>query len=158
MLSHDQIIDVVLTAYASNKAVKSYFDFFADPDVDKLYERHLRELTKEIIRGKYHNSTARISRIRKIIKDFESYNPGAERVRDLRIAAINLLINQESIKNYSDTLINGTLKLLNETIAYADKNLIFDSTIEMVNECVGDTKDRSRHFRAYLKRNIELPN
>lgn len=156
-LTREQIIDVVLTAYSSNKSIKDYFDFFAMPDVEKLYEKFMRELTKEIIRGKYRNSTARISRIRKSIKDFESFNPGVERVRDLRLAAINMLIEQEKTKNFSDTLIHGTLKLLNDTIAYADRNLIFDSTMHKIDECVRESNDRSRHFRAYLKRFMELP-
>ncbi|MDE5566886.1 MAG: hypothetical protein K2J12_00440 [Muribaculaceae bacterium] len=156
-LTREQIIDVVLTAYSSKKSIKDYFDFFAMPDVDKLYEKFLRELTKEIGRGKYRHSTARISRIRKSIKDFESFNPGIDRVRDLRIATINMLIEQERIKNFSDTLINGTLKLLNDTIAYADRNLIFDSTMREIEKCVAERNDRSRHFRAFLKRNMELP-
>lgn len=156
-LSREQIIDVVLTAYSSNKTIKEYFDFFTVPDVEKLYERFTRELTKEITRGKYRQSTARISRIRKSIKNFESFNPGVERVRDLRLFAINMLVEQEKIKNYTDTLINGTLKLLNDAIAYADKNLIFDSTMEQVDRIIAETSDRSRHFRAFLRRNIELP-
>lgn len=156
-LTREQIIDVVLTAYSSKKSIKDYFDFFALPDVEKLYDKFMRELTKEIGRGKYRHSTARISRIRKSIKDFESFNPGTERVRDLRIATINMLIEQEKVKIFSDTLINGTLKLLNETIAYADRNLIFDSTMREIDKCVAETNDRSRHFRAFLKRNMELP-
>ncbi|MDE5555607.1 MAG: hypothetical protein K2J10_10560 [Muribaculaceae bacterium] len=156
-LSREQIIDVVLTAYSSNKTIKEYFDFFTVPDVEKLYERFTRELTKEIIRGKYHQSTARISRIRKSIKNFESFNPGAERVRDLYLFTVNMLVEQKKIKNFSDTLINGTLKLLNEAIAYADKNLIFDSTMQQVDRIIAETSDRSRYFRAFLKRNIELP-
>ena len=156
-LSHEQIIDVVLTAYSSNKAIKDYFDFFATPDVDKLYDKHMRDLTKEISRGKYHQSTARISRIRKTLKDFESFNPGTERVRDLRLAAIEMLIEHESIKNYSDTLINGTLRLLNDTIAYADRNLIFDSTMQSVDRILEERNDRSRHFRSFLRRNLEMP-
>lgn len=156
-LTREQIIEVILTAYSSNKSIKDYFDFFAMPDVDKLYDKFMRELTKEIGRGKYRHSTARISRIRKSIKDFESFNPGIERVRDLRIAAINMLVEQERIKNFSDTLINGTLKLLNDTIAYADRNLIFDSTMREIEKCVAESNDRSHHFRAFLKRNMELP-
>ena len=156
-LSREQIVDVVLTAYSSNKAIKDYFDFFTVPDVEKLYERFVRELTKEIMRGKYHQSTARISRIKKSIKNFESFNPGVERVRDLRLLAVDMLVEQEKIKNYSDTLINGTLKLLNEAIAYADKNLIFDSTMQQVDRIIAETSDRSRYFRAFLRRNIELP-
>ncbi len=156
-LSREQIIDVMLTAYSSNKSVKEYFDFFTNPDVDKLYDRFARELIKEIIRGKYHQSTARISRIRKSIKSFESFNPGVERVRDLQLFAVEMLIEQEKVKNYSDTLINGTLKLLNDAIAFADKNLIFDSTMKQVDSIIAETTDRSRFFRSFLRNSLELP-
>ena len=46
-LTREQIIDVVLTAYSSNKSIKDYFDFFAMPDVEKLYEKFMRELTRK---------------------------------------------------------------------------------------------------------------
>lgn len=32
-LTREQIIEVILTAYSSNKSIKDYFDFFAMPDV-----------------------------------------------------------------------------------------------------------------------------
>lgn len=156
-LSHEQIIDVVLTAYSSNKAIKDYFDFFVNPDVDKLYQRFSSEISKEIIRGKYGRSTARISRIKKSIKSFESYNPGVERCRDLRLSTVEALIDREQSHEYSDTLINGTLKLLNDTLAYADKNLIIDSTIQKVDEILAVRNDRSKYFRKFLKNNLELP-
>lgn len=156
-LSHEQIVDVVLTAYASNKDIKEYFEFFLNPDVDKLYERFMKEIAKEIGRSKYHQSTARISRIKKTIKHFESFNPGVETVRDLRLATVEMLIVGELVNNYSDTLIKGTARLLNDTISYADKNLIFDSTIKQVDRIIAETQDRTRYFREYLKHHIELP-
>ncbi len=69
-----------------------------------------------------------------------------------------MLIERESERNFSDTLINGTLKLLNDTIAYADRNLIFAGTMTEVDVIIRETSDRSKHFRAYLRRNIQLPN
>lgn len=151
------MIEVVLNAYSANKATKEYFEFFINPDVDKLYERFSREISKEILRGKHNRSTARISRIRKSIKDFESFNPGAERVRDLRLQTVGMLVEAEKTKTYTDTLIRGTLKLLNDTILYADKHLIFDSSMHDIDIIVAEHSDRSRHFRAFLKRNLELP-
>lgn len=156
-LSNRQLIEVILNAYSSNKSVKDYFDFFSDPDVDKLYERHIRILYKEITRSKYHNSTARISRIKKTIKDFESYNPGAEHVRDLRLWTINALIEQKKHVEYSETLINGTLRLINDTINYADSNLIFDTTIAAIDNILKEPADRTKHLIAYLRDNLTLP-
>ena len=156
-LDRDQLIDVILTAYSSSKPIKEYFDFFADPDIDRLCDRHKAEITKEILRGKYRKSTARISRLRSTLRHFESFNPGPERVRDLRLWTIAALIDQEMHKEYSDTLINGTLRLLNDTILYSDRNLIFDTTISAVNDLLKERNDRSRYFRKFLRNHLQLP-
>lgn len=156
-LSREQLTEVILTAYSANKTIKEYFDFFVTPDVDKLYEKHKTAIFKEILRGKYHQSTARISRIRKSIKDFTSFGPGPEKVCELRLYAIELLIRQELNKNYSDTLINGTVNLVSDTLAYADRNLIFDSVMKQVDKLTAPTEDRNKYFRDYIRRNITLP-
>ncbi len=153
-LSQEQLVDVIMTAYSANKTIKEYFDFFTTPDVDKLYEKYKSILTKEISRGKYHQSTARISRIKSAIKDFTSFNPGPEKVCELRLSAINLLIEHEKIKNYSQTLINGTVNLVKDTIAYADRNLMFDTVIGQIDRLTAPTTDRSRYFRKYIRENI----
>ena len=60
-------------------------------------------------------------------------------------------------KEYSDTLINGTLRLLNDTILYSDRNLIFDTTISAVNDLLKERNDRSRYFRKFLRNHLQLP-
>lgn len=156
-MSREQLTDIILTAYSSNKTIKEYFDFFITPDADKLYDKFMLALVKEIIRGKYHQSTARISRIRKIIKDFTSFSPGPEKVCELRLAAVGMLIEQEKVKNYSDTLIRGTLTLLNDTIVYADRNLMFKSVMEQISRLIEPTNDRSKYFRQFLRNNLDVP-
>ena len=156
-LSREQLTEVILTAYSANKTIKEYFDFFVTPDVDKLYEKHRTAITKEILRGKYHQSTARISHIRKFIKDFTSFGPGPEKVCELRLFAIEMLILQELNKNYSDTLINGTVNLVTDTLAYADRNLMFDTVMKRIDQLIAPTNDRSKHFRGYIRRFMELP-
>lgn len=155
-LSREQLTDVILTAYSSNKVIKEYFDFFVTPDADKLYEKFRLSLVKEIIRGKHNKSAARISRIKKTIKDFTSFNPGAEKVCELRLSAIEMLIEQEKNKNYSDILINGTASLLNDTIVYADRNLMADAVMVRINRLTAPTEDRSKYFRRFLRNSIDL--
>lgn len=156
-MSREQLTDVILTAYSANKAIKDYFDFFVNPDVDKLYNKFSSAIFKEITRRKYHQSTARISRIKKAIKDFTAYGPGPEKVCELRLTAISMLITQEMTNNYSNTLINGTLSLLNDTIIYADRNLMFKNVMEQIDRLIAPTNDRSKYFRKYLRNNVELP-
>lgn len=156
-LDREQLIEVIMTAYSSNKAIKDYFDFFAEPDIDKLFEKHRTALGKEITRSKRRQSTARISRIKKTIKDFESFNPGAELSISLRLFAVESLIDQESVKTYSETLIKGTLKLLNDTLAFADRKLLFDGTIEAVDKLLSEEHTLSISFRRFLRNNIDHP-
>lgn len=157
-LSREQLIDVILTAYSANKSIKEYFDFFCNPDVDKLYDKYLYTIAKEISRNKHHYSTARISRIKKTLKEFQALNPGVEIVRALRLQTAFLLIDAYNYYTFSYPLVNGTLTILNDTIAFADKNLIVDSTIEAIMEMLND-KDNlegTKHFRKFLAANLAI--
>ena len=77
-MTREQIIQIVLDAYAARKEVREYFDFFIDPDVDKLMEKTIARIDKELMRGKHGRSTSRITLVRRAIKDFASFDPGAE--------------------------------------------------------------------------------
>lgn len=156
-LTRDQVVELVLSAYTSSKEVKRYFDFFLNPDIESLTERYKAALTKEIMRGKRYDSRARISRIRATIKDFDSFTPGAEQSLMLRLFAIEALVERERHSRYSPTLIKGTLKLLNDCIAYADSHLLFDTAKSEIDRILKSGLLQRGAFKNYLRENMELP-
>ena len=153
-LSKEEIIEVVARAYSARKEFRDYFEFFLNPDADKLYEKFREAILREIGRGQ-RKSKARISEIKKLIKTFDSYDAGAEYGRDLRMLAINNLVERERYVWYSETLINGTARLTLDLVDFADKNCLVDSTMKLIEEHIGDTLRGNKSFKKFILNTLD---
>lgn len=153
-LTRDQLIQLILDLYSARKEAKEYFDFFVDPDVAKLYEKFRAEIEKEMTRGKYNNSTARISRIRKSIKNFASFDVGAESVTELMLYTLGLGLIVERRKYVSKPFINGMAKLANDILILADKNCIFDTTHQLLSKVL-DGNVGSKSFVNFIRKSLD---
>ena len=49
-MPREELEQVVMELYESRKEVKDYFDFYLDPDVDRLMDRYRKLLLKEASR------------------------------------------------------------------------------------------------------------
>ena len=152
-LDRDQLAQLILDLYSARKEAKEYFDFFIDPDVPKLYEKFRADIEKEMTRGKYSNSNARISRIRKSIRQFESFGVGAESVIDLMLYTLGLSLVVERRKYVSKPFINGMARLAGDILILADKRCLFDSTHKLLSQVL-DGKVGSKNFVNFIRRSI----
>ena len=90
-LSREQLIEVIGAAYSSSKEARAYFEFFLNPDADALLDNKIDIISKELARAKRGYSKARITVIRKAIRDFSSFGVGDEYVGRLMYAAIRMI-------------------------------------------------------------------
>lgn len=155
-LSHDQLVALVLDAYSARRETRDYFEFFLNPDADSLKERYRVEIEREMTRGKYGSSTMRITRIKRALKDFESFSPGVEYVLSLRLYAIETMLKVERLKRFRDTQYRGCAALINETVIWASKNEIFDSCIQSVKGFLSPSGPASSRMFRFLEQNIKL--
>lgn len=80
-----QLREMILEAYSARKEIKEYFEFFLNPDIEHLLDKYQTIILKELRRTKRGSySKARISFIRKQIKEFSSFQPGYEALLDIR--------------------------------------------------------------------------
>ncbi len=150
----EQVAEVLLDVYESCKEAREYLDFFLDPDVDKLYEKHRLLLDKELSRGKYGRSTARISHVRRILKKFDSFDTGPENsLRLMEFAAVRLT-RLERARHVGAPLIRGTVKLLTDMLVAGERHMIFDKALDHVSNVLDDDKS-SLHFKNFLRRKVE---
>lgn len=155
-LTNDQLVALVLDAYSARRETRDYFEFFLNPDADALKERYRVEIEREMTRGKYGASTMRITRIKRALKDFESFSPGVEYVLSLRLYAIESMINVERYKRFKDTQYRGCAALINETVVWASKNEIFDSCMDSVNRLLSPSGPQSTRMRRFLEQNLKM--
>ena len=152
-LDREQLIQLILDIYSARKEAKAYFDFFAEPDLAKLTEKFQSLILKEITRGKYNKSTARISRVRSYIRDYQSYGVSTEAVLELMIFTLKNGLMTERAKYVSRPFISGMVKLADDILKLGDKSAVFDSAFKLLEEALCGSYGRIC-FVNYIRREI----
>lgn len=153
LLDKPQLVQLLLDLYSARKEAKEYFDFFVDPDVPKLYEKHRADIEKEMTRGKYGKSNMRISHVRKYIRNFESFGVEAENVIELMLYTLGLSLIVERRKYVSRSFLTGMAKIANEILEKGDKNNIFNTTHNNLARLL-DGSTGSKNYVNYLRREL----
>lgn len=143
----EQIIEVVLDLYASRKEVKEYFNFFLNPDSKKLFEKYQKAVDKEMAKSKWSRSKARISVIKKLIKEFDSFHPDIKYRYMLYQLIIRLALQYEGIYYFPDTLNNGICSIVRDYLALADRNDELDMALSFVESQLQYGMPGGRNFK-----------
>ena len=149
-MTPEQVVQVVLDAYSARKEIKQYFDFFLDPDVNKLREKAEKLIDKELSRTRRNYCIARITVIRRVIKDFAAYDPGDEYVRNLMLFALRRIILLEKYYYFKDAFEKGARRLVDDLVAFADKHMLVDTTMEALRSMARDSSLGTASFRNRL--------
>ena len=152
-LDAPQLRELILEVYEARKEAREYFEFFLAPDADKLYQRYVTLIDKELLRSKRGMLSARFTRVRAFIKDFASFGPGADYVLRLMQHTLSVAVVAERAYHTKPPFENGILRLAADTLTYADRHLLFDSALKSVTE-ITDTQ-ASRHLAPALRDVIE---
>lgn len=150
-LDREQIIELLLEAYAARKEIKDYFDYFCDPDVEKLTEKYRTRIKKELTRVKRGNySKCRISVLKTLLKEYISYQPGAEEVVGLYCETITLALELERYIHFSDILIRGVCRLLTDLLDYAENQGVYTAAIDRLDDLLVKNPKGTYFFRSQL--------
>lgn len=155
-LGKEQLIEIILDLYSARKDAKNYFEFFLNPDSEKLKQRYQAIIAREFVRSERRMSRARISIIKKAIKEFESYSPDPDCITELYLYTIRQALLQEKHIEFPDPLINGISVLTTAFLDRCDRNLALDKALSKIDDIVNDEKAGSAGFRMFLKKNVEF--
>lgn len=128
-----QLRQIILDAYDARKETKEYFEFFLNPDVDKLLDRYNKTLDKELNRTKWGQSKARVTNIKNAIKDVVTLNPGVETVMKMYFTTFQRLGQTERYATFTSSQENLVVYVLKNILVLADKSLMVDETVEKLN-------------------------
>lgn len=155
-MTSEQLRQLILEAYSAKKEIKSYFDFFVNPDSEKLFEKYRIMIAKELDRSKRGGyAKGRISMIKRLISEFESYQPGYRYEIDLMLFTVSYSLLAEMGLHFPDTLMRGTAWIMRRALDKADLNLEADSAVASVKAMLGDDSAGSRYFKRFLKEELE---
>lgn len=150
-MSREQLIDIILNVYAARKDAKEYFEFFLNPDCDALLTKYCEAVNKEIGRTKRGRmSKLRISVVKRMIKDFESFDPGPEYVLRFIAHCFGMVMLYSMVSYYSQTQDNAALWLAREVLAYGDRNQLYDKATKYIDAILSDERRSAAYLRTYV--------
>lgn len=149
-MNAEQMAQVILDAYSANKEIRAYFEYFLDPDPDKLMEKANDVINKELNRSRRGYSKARISVIRKAIKTIADYRPGEEYVSRIMFDAIEAIVKHEQRQILPSSMYRGTEKLVWEYIVHANRNEMLSEAEIRLGELINSNIGRAR-FRSFVR-------
>lgn len=136
-LSKEELVEVIMQMYALRKDVKAYFEFYLNPDVEKLFGKYAEAIFKEFRRVKHRNySAARISKVKALVKDFASFDPGASYVLKLYFVALDAAMSISLTCYLSDAQMKSFSSLLSLAIDYGNKNALFTELMKHIDGVV----------------------
>lgn len=153
-LTKEQIIEVVLDAYDARKETKEYFEFFLNPDVEKLTLKFNEAVAKEFRRSKWGYSKARASHLKKLLKEIAGYKLDAKVYVNAMLIMLQHAMICERFYHIGTPVENMMSGLVADTIKYSDRNLIADYAMIQLNRILTDKYGLPRRL-AQLRRVIE---
>lgn len=131
-LSADQLRSLVIDLYKTSKEAKEYLEFFVNPDLDKLYDKMIDDIAKEIKRSKYHRSKMRISVVKQLIAKFEAYGAPAEKVSQLMLNAL-YFVSAISTSHYMTESQYGYIKrLCHDIVCHSNTHGLYSTAMATI--------------------------
>lgn len=142
-------MQLVLDLYTSRKETREYLEFFINPDVEKLVDKYHTAINRELMRGSWRRSKARISTLKNLVKEFESFGVDAELVLDMRCYLLGQTMLVESARDLPASFEKAMPLYIHQTLAYADAHQIFDKGLQKIQRLVDDPRATNYYHRLY---------
>lgn len=155
-LTAPQLIEVILDAYQARSEIKEYFEYYLNPDVEKLYEKHYKIVVKEFNRTKWHRSKARVSVINKALKQFRSFSPDAEWQCRLLADILVVMGGTEVSVDLADTHWNLLGRTVADLLSTADRAGMIEKAVEPLTTIMSPGYERAtRRFKRAVSEAVE---
>lgn len=151
-MSREETAELLLKLYSARKEAKEFLDFFIDPDVGKISDKAQTAIKNEVWREVKHKAALRMTRIRKTVKWFDSFDPGIEEQLKLRLFAIGQICSRNKKTIFSDATARGVINLVTDTLHLADRNCM---SAFVVDDIVNDVKSMPASYRLSFYHKME---
>lgn len=149
-LTREQLEQVIVDAYGSSREAHDYFEFFLNPDVDKLREKTLAAVARELGRVKWGHLKARVTNIKKSVRQFAGMNPGDEAVAALMAEVIGMFGRAERHAAISPTHERYVARLTEELLDFCDEAQMAGYAVGAIASLLQDER-LTTHFRRLVK-------
>ena len=150
-MSAEQLREIILDAYDAVPEIKQYFEYFINPDEDKLLTDFSEFVKKEFYRSKRHNCKARVLVVKRKLKKMQGFGMSYHKLNNaLLIVVVHIGIADKFVyltdahRKLVDFCIEQLLARADKTGQYSDILKRIDETIIKCDYVTFDIKERCR--------------
>lgn len=155
----DDLRELILQVYEARREAKEWLEFYLNPDIKKKLEETSANLNKELNRRHRHMPACRITRLKAILANFESYQPEDDMIAGLYVSVTSALMQYVRIEYPSDAFCKSVLRFMISTITLIDKKGLFDKFFpkltEEINRVFPAGSPAVNYYRADIDESIE---
>ncbi len=133
-MNDEQLRGIILDAYDARREFKEYFDFFLNPDIEKLREKYDKLFVKEAFRSKWGRSKARVSVFKKLQSQILGYKLGVEEEMKIRLRIIDLLGQMVHCHYTTETQTRFVTACAKDYIEFGNNNGVADVVLKDLNK------------------------
>lgn len=148
-MSHEQLEEIIMEAYSRRPEIKEYFEFFLNPDVDKLFEKYMRVVEKELGRVKWRMSKARVTVIKRAVSAFISFGPPPEVILEFMRSVLASLGTVDRHLDLTPSQQRYVEFLTRQMLALGDEARMADVALGKLAAITSDSSF-SRYFRRWI--------
>lgn len=157
-MSSEQISELVIELYDARSEAKEYLEFFLNPDLDTKLEKVRAAIKKEVNRQSRGRNRARATRLRRFIKDFSSFNPGAEPIADVMTYTMEQVCKTANGQMFKTSTQMSLVRLLHDTVLKISDAGMLDHYLPRLQKAIDDMEShwyRSNEFKKALKSELQ---
>lgn len=156
-LEADELRELILDVYARSKDAHALLDFYAVPDIPKLYEAFEARIDKEMTRRKRRMPAPRVAEIKRIVKDFARYEPGDEAIGSLMAETVLKFCLFAHEHYVDDRLAEQVNAFFDLTLQYLIPRRMMDEYGPRFAKEIAAIRplDKFNYFRTLLERTLE---
>lgn len=157
-MSSEQLSELIIELYDARSEAKEYLEFFLNPDIDTKLEKVRAAIKKEVNRQSRGRNRARATRLRRFIKDFGSFNPGAEHVADVMTYTMEQVCRTANDQMFKTSTQMSLVRLLHDTVLKIDEAGMLDHYLPRLRSAIEEMEShwyKSNEFKKALKAELE---
>lgn len=135
-MTAEQLREMILDAYDAAPEIKEYFEYFLNPDENKIMQDFVDLVSKEFNRVKRHNCKARVSVVKRELKKLQGFGVSYQRYTNAFLNVIMQIGIADKFCYLSDAHYNLVDYCTEQALCEADKAGQYSEMLERIDKAI----------------------
>ena len=132
-----QLVELICDAYdAKGVTAKEYFEYYLNPDEQRLYGKSVEGIVKCMSRVKRRRAAFRISKVKELIARMDAFKVDPALVARAMIIAVGEAVDVSCGYTFTEAQNSGVVRFFNAMLVYADTHGLLATLLPDIEESI----------------------